>query len=527
MKKPSEIDERPEQLRPPVVKEVGVTESERYLASLAEKSFLNLWSYPSPYRDQKTGGNGRGDGKELCDLLVVCGDHIIIFSEKNIDWPSGELTVAWVRWVKRAVLAAAKQAKGAERWIVEHPSRIFLDRNCEHRFPIDLPKPETRKFHHVIVARGASDQCKKHLAGHSGSLMIQPNLKGDMNWPKDPSKAGPFTIGDVSPEGPFVHVLDDVSLDIVMQELDTIRDFTDYLEKKEDFVRSGQLHLAHGEENLLAYYAIRVNEDGDHDFVLDDTSSPITIASNHYKAWISDPQYFAKKDADKVSYVWDKFTTLFTEHMLNGTSITLDDHEFKLSRNELGVRYMALEMRFRRRSHGEAIMGALERGITEDAFFRMMLAPADARDNETGFFIMTFKYLDWMEERGGYEQYRRKRTERATIYAQGVLEKYPHLKRIVGISREPPKQGRGVSEDLIYFEQSDWSDEERQRIKENCEELGILQQPLKIQPVDDDEYPELTHVFFERPNAPRRDMPNREQRRKQAARRRNLRQKNR
>ncbi len=101
----------------------------------------------------------------------------------------------------------------------------------------------------------------------------------------------------------------------------------------------------------------------------------------------------------------------------------LTNHKFELSKNELGVRYMALEMRFRRRSHGED-HGSLERGISQDAFFRMMLAPADARDNETAFFIMTFKYQDWMEEKGGYEQYRRKRTERAMIYAHGALEKY-------------------------------------------------------------------------------------------------------
>ncbi|KIN77851.1 SEC-C motif domain protein [Sulfitobacter mediterraneus KCTC 32188] len=74
----------------------------------------------------------------------------------------------------------------------------------------------------------------------------------------------------MNPDGSFVHVLDDVSLDIVMNELDTVRDFTDYLGKKEEFVRSGQLLSAQGEENLLAYYAIRINEDGDHDFVVDD-----------------------------------------------------------------------------------------------------------------------------------------------------------------------------------------------------------------------------------------------------------------
>jgi hypothetical protein len=94
-------DKRPLQLRPAIIKAVGVTPSERYLARLADRSFLNLWAYPSPYRDQKQGG--AGDGKELCDLLVVCGDHVIIFSEKTVNWPSGDTRTAWCRWARNAI----------------------------------------------------------------------------------------------------------------------------------------------------------------------------------------------------------------------------------------------------------------------------------------------------------------------------------------------------------------------------------------------------------------------------------------
>ena len=97
----------------------GVTPSERYLAKLAERSFLNLWSYPNPFRDQRQGIHG--DGKEICDLLVVCGAYIIIFSEKTVSWPNGDLNIAWSRWVKRAIRNAAKQAAGAERWITDQP----------------------------------------------------------------------------------------------------------------------------------------------------------------------------------------------------------------------------------------------------------------------------------------------------------------------------------------------------------------------------------------------------------------------
>ena len=99
---------------------------------------------------------------------------------------------------------------------------------------------------------------------------------------------------------------------------------------------------------------------------------------------------------------------------------------------------MALQSRFFRRAHGEAVRGALERGKSEDRFFRSMLGMPGSKDNDTGFFLQTCKYLEWMDNKGGYEKYRRMRTEYAKVYALGLLERYPHLKRVVGISQGNP-----------------------------------------------------------------------------------------
>jgi hypothetical protein len=505
--KPSGIDERPDQLRPPIIKSEGVTASERYLASLAEKSFLNLWSYPSPYRDQKT--LGVGDGKELCDLLVVCGQHIIVFSEKTIEWPSGAPDVAWCRWAKRAIQSSAKQAKGAERWINEHPQRVYLDRECTVSFPISFPSIGERIFHRVIVARGGAHACKEHFGTGSGSMVINPSIVADAHWSSADTQVKPFEIGDIDPEGSFVHVLDEVALDIALSELDTVRDFTDYLLKRADFIRSGKLKKAHGEENLLAYYAIRINQDGDHDFVLEG-AEPIVIDRNQRGKLISNPQYIAKKQEDKVSYLWDMLIEVFTNHMLNGTSITLDDFEYDIKKNELGVRFMALESRFHRRALGQAVLGALEEGRRRDRFFCVVIATPESKNNETAFFIQTMKYLDWMETKGGYEHYRRKRAELAIVYAKGLLERYPHLKRVVGISREPPDQGKGVSEDLIYAEQSDWSEEARAAILADCKAFGVLQE-LKERRWSGEEFPEVTRLILER--SPSHPAMNRQQRR--------------
>ena len=58
-----------------VIKSEGLNESERILSTLGEKVFLKLWSYPNTFYRQ---------GKELVDLLVICGEHVILFSDKKI-----------------------------------------------------------------------------------------------------------------------------------------------------------------------------------------------------------------------------------------------------------------------------------------------------------------------------------------------------------------------------------------------------------------------------------------------------------
>lgn len=482
----------PEKLK--VIKNVGVTDTERYLAKLAERSFLNLWSYPNPYRDKKLSGGG--DGKEICDLLVVCDHHVIIFSEKSIGWPEGNIDLAWCRWAKRAIKSAAAQAKGAERWISQFPNRVFLDQACSQPFPISLPSSKNWNLHKVIVARGASNACRRQFPEGIGSLTIKPSIIGNSHWQSDAGKVEPFAIGDIDPSDSFVHVVDEISLDVIMKELDTIRDFTDYLEKRSKLIRSGKLLVAHGEENLLAYYSIRVNEDGDHDFVFNNERENLRIDRSHFASYVNDPQYIAKKEEDKISYVWDRLIEQFTNHMISGTVKILSGHSYSLRDSELGVRYMALESRFSRRLHGKAIIEALEKGEKIDRFLRIMIKPEWADENETAFFICTLKYLDRMKEYGDYDYYRQKRTEFVTVCARGILERHHYLKRIIGVICEPPNQGGGTSEDLIYMEQSNWSEKDRQSIREDCKTYGVLQN-MKSRVPNEREFPEVDTITFE------------------------------
>jgi len=209
-----------------ILRGTGTTPSERRLARLAEGTFLDLWSYPNPHRDQRSAAGT--EGKENCDLLVVCGNHVVMFSEKTIAWTkSDDVRTSWPRWYKKAIRNSAKQLKGARRWLETQPDRVFVDAECTQRLPIELPPLATRVTHMRVVAHGARPACAEFWGGEDrGSLIVMPSLSGDEHLG---DSAFPFAVGDVAPDSSLVHVLDDGNLSMVLTELDTVRDFTDYL----------------------------------------------------------------------------------------------------------------------------------------------------------------------------------------------------------------------------------------------------------------------------------------------------------
>src|SRR5262245_54481441 len=75
----------------------GLTEAERDLAKLCRQTFLSTWSYPNRFRGERTASGVIA--KEVCDLLVVFGEHVLIFSDKDCVFPtSGDIDKDWSRW---------------------------------------------------------------------------------------------------------------------------------------------------------------------------------------------------------------------------------------------------------------------------------------------------------------------------------------------------------------------------------------------------------------------------------------------
>ena len=215
-----------------VERSAGLTPSEQILARFARRSFLSLWSHANVHR---------APAKELCDLLVIFDEHIVIFSDKTCQFPEKPLGLAWSRWQRSTIDKSIEQLLGAERWIREHPNRLFLDVACTTPFP--FAPPSNPRFHLVCIANGATERCRAELGG-SGSL-VQVCEAAAANQP--------FMV-NVLRNDRVIHLLDEFTARLVFGELDTAPDFLAYLSAKEDLFLAGRLCASTGEENTLAAY---------------------------------------------------------------------------------------------------------------------------------------------------------------------------------------------------------------------------------------------------------------------------------
>jgi hypothetical protein len=137
-------------------KSVGVTETERMLADFCERSFLKLWSYPNPFKD---------DGHELCDLLAVLGNYVFIFFDRENELPEApekDPRAVWDRWKRNVIDGQVRTAHGAERYI-RSGRPIFLDARTTEPFPLAIDA-EKAIIHKIIVAHGERRHANARLS---------------------------------------------------------------------------------------------------------------------------------------------------------------------------------------------------------------------------------------------------------------------------------------------------------------------------------------------------------------------------
>jgi hypothetical protein len=442
----------------PIHQAEGVTLSERYLQRLCKRSFLSLWSYPGVYRDQ-------GGGKEVCDLLVVFENHVLIFSDKDCDFPDHDnLGVAWCRWFRKSVLESARQVWGAERWIRAYPARLFLDRACTKRFPLELPNPSAAKFHRIVVAHGASPKCRRHF-GASGSLIVSSSIKGQDHF-ANPVSVKPFMLGDLEPTREFVHVLDDTGLDVVMRELDTTPDFVRYLESREALIRNDRLVGAAGEEDLLGCYLLNLGDDGRFDFPVP-SDCALIVTEGTWKKYVRLPKRQARIEANEVSYAWDNAIEKFNKDIIAGTVPPELVLHADVARLERAVRFMAAEPRYFRRLLANAFLDFFNHHPSHKAGTRVVLPFAPGRP------CYVFSLLPRVKPVQPDTEYRRERICRLLAACMTTKAMHPQVQFVVGLATEP--EGSLLdSSDLLCLDVRQWTNEDNARARELQKQWGVM-----------------------------------------------------
>jgi hypothetical protein len=164
---------------------------EEFVNELTHNSFLKFWCYPGPKYEN-------GNKKEICDLLILFNSITIIISVKNYEFKGNHF-----RYFNNTIKKAVNQLCGAQRVLfsnsevkIKHP-----DKDIE-----TFPKDEIKKIFRLVINLG------------------------------DGVKFYPFN--QITKNNDYVTLFDKDSFENIINELDTIPDFIDYLEKRESLFKN-------------------------------------------------------------------------------------------------------------------------------------------------------------------------------------------------------------------------------------------------------------------------------------------------
>lgn len=460
----------------------GVNASERVLTQLCQKTFLRLWSQTNVFTDEGF-RDGKGSTRELCDALVIFGNDVIIFSDKHIEFQQNRsVEVAWPRWYKRAVADSCRQLYGALSWLTRFPERAFLDPKCTRALVVPVPKSAPR-FHLVAVTRGSRDAVLKAAGGEGlGAFGLNSSIEADAHL------ENPFVIGLPDPAKKFVHVFDEVAIALVLGELDTAPDFLDYLNQRELLLgRRGSAVLAPGEEELLGTYLQTMSADEtQHAFVTlqpgESLPDAIVFGEGVWSSLLRDPGFARKKDADRISYEWDRLIDRFVEYGDAGAYGALLKQTG--AQSEQGLRWMAAEDRYRRRQLAQSFIGAMQRVEAGGRIGRIVYS--GVAGEPVFVFLVNSKRDD-----ESYEDYRKYRVALLHAYVQTARLQAPLGTVFVGIAFDNPhKNYQGGSEDLFVLSKDAWSEQELLELEAKRVELGLWKQGAQRSRYRQDEFPQ-------------------------------------
>ena len=436
-------------------KATGFTTTERLLAEFCERTFLTLWSYPNPQKD---------DGHELCDLLAVFGDTVFIFFDREStlpEIPDKDPQVLWDRWRRNVIERQIRTAHGAERYI-RSGRAIFLDRKREKPFPIPLNR-EKAVIHKIIVAHGAKEACARASAQNVyGSLAITyMDTRGE--------STRPFHV-EIDRRNP-VHVLDSHNMPIVLCELNTVSDFKAYLDEKVRAATTFDYLSYCGEEDLLAHYLMNYDATTQRHVIGPKNESHfngVMIGEGEWHDFVQSDLYRNTKNEDRISYFWDRLIQRTCQNSLDGVL----GGNSNIAHGESAIYEMVKEPRFVRRGLSAKMLSAVERFPVNGTCLRQVTFLPSFEPN-VGYVLLQLRLP---EELRTSANFREKRQTLLEIACGAAKNKFPKLVKVIGIGIEAPKfSDSKVVEDFILMPCETWPEETKtyyEELNRDCNFFG-------------------------------------------------------
>ncbi len=406
----------------------GLTPTEQLLKYFGERSFLRFWSHANPHATPS---------QEFCDLLVICRDYVIVFSDKSIDFQfHKDERIAWPRWYRKAVAKSARQLDGAVRHLFDLQAPIYKDRSCTVPLGISIPPPDRAQIYRVAVvslSKEVSDAIPPQPF-----MAIDGAVVGDQHVDDG---AIPFRLGDVSPDSEFVHVIDLAGLWAVLSDLDTITDFARYLDARRAFIRGQAGNSAASEWCMLTRYLLSFTDVGD-PLPLDSAYPSHTHLSNaEWQSESTKATFRARKEANRDSYLWDLLVDRQAE-MIERQSFEFSTYSCVRDAERV-VRHLALETRLNRRLLGRAWKEAC-----------LIAAPGQAANIRTvphgDNDATTYVFFTLMKPDGvTNDEYRQRRRDLLQNMVLASLIDVPTSKVTIGIASELGQLPD--SYDLLHF----------------------------------------------------------------------------
>jgi hypothetical protein len=227
------------------------------------------------------------------------------------------------------------------------------------------------------------------------------------------------------------------------------------------------------------HYLTHLNDAGEYDFTFDAKFNAVSLDEGFWRDFKESPERGRQRKANEVSYLWDHIIERSTHHFLRGTSQFMSDPTF--AAQELILRFFAREPRVRRRMLASAIVEMVQ---TTGPGMRRLRVMAPSRSGDPYFVLLVAP----VRKQYSYELNREVRRGFLSACCGVVKLDFPDAGEIVGFATDT-MDADGSSEDYVYFDAREWTDEMAEQARQDKRALNILTNATRIENTEYD-YPD-------------------------------------